>query len=296
MDDRAGRVVLGTAQLGMEYGVANHLGMPSPANADALLELAWLSGVTCWDTAQAYGHSEEVIGSYLECNPDCQVRVISKLDPKLAGRSADEVYRAVIASAERVAGRLDAMLLHNSSMLKDWENGLGDALERCRDEGIIATIGASVYTTDEFRRALAQSEIRLIQAPFNVLDRALFSEGLFEQAQNKGVEIHLRSIFLQGLLVMDTSQLPSEMSFAYQSISEWQGLCRRLNRLPADVALQFACQTVPDAFLVLGCETQDQLARNLQHLDSTPLEPEALDHIMSLQPTEERVIRPYLWN
>jgi aryl-alcohol dehydrogenase-like predicted oxidoreductase len=296
MNDPAARLVLGTAQLGMDYGVANQTGKPPPEIADAVLDLAWKEGLACLDTAQAYGESEAVIGSYLARHPACPIRVISKLDPALADAGEGDIYAAVCSSADRLHGRLDAMLLHDASMLARWDAGLGRALLRCRDAGIISTIGVSVYTPDEFREALTHSDIRLVQAPFNALDRTLYSDGLIARAGEAGVSLHLRSIFLQGLLLLDAETLPPELAFAENSVAGWRALCRRYDRPPAAAALLFAARTVPDAFLVVGCETPDQLARNIDCLRAKPLDAVVWDDIMSLPQANVRTTRPYLWN
>ena len=296
MNDPGARLVLGTAQLGMDYGIANRTGRPAPAIADAVLDLAWKEGLAYLDTAQAYGESEAVIGSYLARHPDCPIRVISKLDPALAGAGEDKIYTAVCGSADRREGRLDAMLLHNASMLDNWETGTGRALIRCRDDGIISTIGVSVYTPDEFRRALNIPEIRLVQAPFNAVDRTLYRDGLIARAAEAGVALHLRSIFLQGLLLLEAETLPPEMAFAEKSVSGWHALCRRYGRAPAAAALQFAARTAPEAFLVVGCETPDQLAGNIDCLRVTPLDEAVWDDIMLLPQADDRTAKPYLWN
>ena len=296
MNDPVARLVLGTAQLGMDYGIANRTGQPAPETADAVLDLAWKEGLAYLDTAQAYGKSEAVIGSYLERHPACPIRVISKLDPALAGAGEEEIYAAVCASADRLQGHLDAMLLHDASMLADWETGTGRALRRCRDDGIISTIGVSVYTPEEFRQALSVPEIRLVQAPFNAVDRTLYHDGLMARAAEAGVALHLRSIFLQGLLLLDAEALPPEMAFAEKSVSGWHALCRRYGRSPAAAALQFAARTAPEAFLVVGCETPDQLAGNIDCLRATPLDAAVWDDIMLLPQADDRTAKPYLWN
>ena len=296
MNEPAARVVLGTAQLGMDYGIAHRGEQPAQDTADALIDMAWNAGVPFLDTAQAYGDSESVIGTFFLRNPDCRVRVISKLHPGLAEADSDQIYAAIRASADRLQGRLDAMMLHDARMLKRWNDGLGQALIRCREDGVISMIGVSVYTPDEFQEALNNSECQVIQAPFNALDRDLLNSGLFARAQELGVTLHLRSVFLQGLLLLDPRDLPPEMSFAHDTILSWRAKCNRWGREAADVALLFAAQAVPDAFLVLGCEAPDQLADNLNCLGSTPLEQDFLDELMLIPSPDQRVTRPYLWH
>lgn len=296
MDNPVSRLVLGTAQLGMDYGVANRTGKPSPATVEAMLDLAWNEGVARLDTAQAYGESEEVIGNYLAAHAECQIGIISKLAPGFAEAHENEIHAAIEASADRLHGRLEGMLLHDASMLDRWDDGLGRALIRGRDEGLFKVVGVSVYTPDEFRKALSFPDIRLVQAPINVLDRTLISDGLIAQAREADVAVHIRSIFLQGLLLLDVDTLPPALAHARKYIVGWRALCQRHGQNPGVAALLFVAQVIPDAFLVVGCETPDQLAMNLSYLRADPLDAAFLDEIMSLPQADERVTRPYLWN
>ncbi|MBT5497451.1 MAG: hypothetical protein HOK54_17045, partial [Alphaproteobacteria bacterium] len=98
------------------------------------------------------------------------------------------------------------------------------------------------------------------------------------------------------LLLLEAEAMPAKMDFAKKSVAGWRALCRRYGRAPATAALQFAARTVPEAFLVVGCETPDQLAGNIDSLRATPLDAAVWDDIMLLPQADDRITRPYLWN
>lgn len=286
MDDAGSRVVLGTAQLGLDYGIANRAGRPDPARAEVLLARAWREGVRMLDTARAYGAAEAVIGAFLRAHPECPFRVVTKLSP---GDDADP-ESAIADSAARLGDPVAAMLLHDSAMLDQWAGSLGRALRRAVADGRIQATGVSVYTPEEFARALEADGLDIIQAPFNALDRALLEKGLLDHAQRRGKTVHLRSVFLQGLLTMDAPP-----AFAAADVARWRALCARHGRAPQDAALQFAAQAT-DAALVIGVDGEDQLCADMDALRGAALPPEFMDAVRALPVPEERVIRPYLWN
>ena len=279
-------MVLGTAQLGMDYGIANHAGRPDRPRAAAILARAWREGVRTLDTARAYGDAETVIGEFRKFHPDCRFRVATKLSP------ADTIDpdAAITDSAARLGEAPDAVLLHDAAMLDQWAGALGRALKRAVADGRIGAAGVSVYTPVEFVRALDTDGIDIIQAPFNALDRALLEQGLLAEVRTRGKVVWLRSVFLQGLLTM-----ADPPDFARADIGHWHALCARHGYAPEHAALKFAAQAT-DASLVLGVDGEDQLAADMAVLRGPVLPPEFMDAIRALPTPEERVIRPHLWN
>ncbi|MEE8270634.1 MAG: aldo/keto reductase [Alphaproteobacteria bacterium] len=294
-NDTAAHLVLGTAQLGMAYGIANRRGRPDRDGAFAILSRAWARGVRFVDTAQAYGDGEAVIGDFLARHPECGFGVISKLDPGRATADAGAIAEAISASRDRIGRPLAAMLLHDAARLDDWDGPVGHALRDGVERGAVQALGISVYTPAEFERALEVDGLGIIQAPFNAFDRRLAETGLLERARARGLQVHLRSCFLQGLLVMERCDLPPHMAFAADAITHWRALCSAHNVAPAEAALRFVRTAVPAANIVVGCETADQLEGNLNALRAPPLAPEFVAAIAALPPACGRLLNPALW-
>lgn len=210
------RLVLGTVQLGLPYGIANRIGRPDAAAATAVVNAAWQGGVRCFDTAQAYGESEAVLGDcFQSLGISAQAQVISKLPPGLDGTDRAAVLRCLKTSFERLrVPSLYGLMLHREEMLDDWERGLGDVLAEIKADGRARRIGVSVYTPERALQALETVGIDLIQFPASLFDRRFEHSGFSAQAARRGCELHIRSVFLQGLLLMSPEELSVPMQFA----------------------------------------------------------------------------------
>ncbi len=289
------RLVLGAAQLGMPYGVANQTGQPDQGLANDILQVAWEGGIRTLDTAQAYGESEAVIGNFFKSHPECRFDVITKLASNVDIASSSDIADAVSESTERLGQKPVAVLLHGYSQLAHWDGALGETLTDLARRGDVGCLGISVYHPDEFRDAIDHPDISCIQAPFNVFDQRLVEQGLVEDAGKKGKRVFLRSIFLQGLLLMPPDALDSAMAFASPEIEQWRLLCRRHDMSPHKAALVFALSLTPDASLVIGCETKAQVEQNLEGVRSALANTTFLAEANALSTDNQRIINPVNW-
>lgn len=291
-----GVLVLGTVQLGMPYGIANRTGKPNDQVADAILAAAYALGIRVLDTAQAYGDSEVVIGRYRRAHPAHAFRVISKLDPTLDHTDRRAVMDAVRLSVMRTGGPLAGIMLHDSSKLAAWNSGVARNLLDCRESGHAEAVGASVYTPQEFECAVGIADLRIIQAPFSALDRRLRRAGLLEKAIQHDKLVILRSIYLQGLLLMDPEQLPQHLRFARADLLAWRALCSAHHVSPAAAALKYVQAAAPACMIVVGCEQPEQVEANVGLLGGAPLASECFLDIEALPVGEERLVNPSLWH
>ena len=295
-DDPISRLVLGTVQLGMNYGIANRTGRPSRVQADEILLLAHREGIRLLDTAQAYGNSEAVIGNFLRHHPQCDFAIISKLDPSIDVANGDAIMAAVQRSRQQIGQNLEAILIHDAAALESWHGDLGRALCQCVDEGWVGTLGVSIYAPEELEAALNIEEIGLVQAPFNVFDRRIADSGLLERALLMGKRMFLRSIYLQGLLLVDACDLTSRMYFAGEALQSWRKICARHSLGPHLAAIKYVAAAAPSASLVVGCETVSQLASTVEALRAAALDTACIDDIADLPRGGERLINPHLWS
>lgn len=290
-----GTMVVGAVQLGLSYGVANKSGKPSRAMAHEILATAWAHGVRAIDTAQAYGDSEEIVGEHLEQHPDHGFHVFSKINPGIDHRDAAAVLNAAKASSRRISKPLASLMMHSADALHLWHGGLGQAMKGCLDAGFAETLGVSIYTPEQFRAALAIPELAVIQAPFNALDRRLLDSGLLDAALDSGRVVVLRSIYLQGLLLMDANNLPAHMRFATEDVRRWEQVCAAHACEKSLAAIQYVRHAVPRALLVVGCERTDQLLSNLSLLVSSGYPIDLQQAIEGLKIPDETVINPSMW-
>lgn len=218
------RLGLGTVQFGLDYGVSNRSGRPNEQEVAAILAHAAAAGVGYIDTAPAYGDAEILIGRYLERGH--RVRIVTKI-PALKDETIEARHRKYIL--ERLATSLEhlkvdtvhGLLVHQSHDLAKpgWQH-IVEAMAEAKALGWTSRIGASIY--DAGQLTLVESRFRpdLIQLPLNVLDRRPIVLGMLSRLKSAGVEIHARSVFLQGLLLMDPGELPAFFAPVRRNIAE----------------------------------------------------------------------------
>jgi hypothetical protein len=292
----ASRLVLGTAQLGMRYGIGNRTGVPASEEIDRMLLGAHALGIRTLDTAQCYGNSEVAIGGFLAGHPGLEFDLISKIDPAVDPSEGGAV-RAAAEESVAVLGRpLDGLLIHNPVWLDDWDQGIGEALVACRNAGLARALGISIYTPGQFRRALEIDDLEIVQAPFNVLDRRLSDSDLLACASDLGRRVYLRGVFLQGVLLMRGAELPAAMGHATGPVDAWHALCARWAADPLETALGFALRTVPDSMVVVGCETLAQIEQNVAAARGAAIDDALTAAIHALPQGEERLVNPALWD
>ncbi len=291
------RLVLGTAQHGMHYGIANKTGRPAFHTVESMVAEAWNQGVREFDTAQAYGESESVLGRVLNSlGITRQARVISKLHPMLDHQDSNALGSALQQTLARLGqARLYGLMLHRENLLDLWDAGLSETLNAFVDNGLVEHIGVSVYTPQAAVRALERSDIDLVQMPSNILDRRFEKAGALREAQRCGKQVYVRSVFLQGLLLMSVDDLPESMQFAIPILERLEDFSRETGFSQKQLALGYVRSVYPAQKVVLGCETLQQVTDNLK-LWSTELPAEIIAALRGeFKNIDEKIINPSLW-
>jgi aryl-alcohol dehydrogenase-like predicted oxidoreductase len=291
------RLVLGTAQLGMNYGIANREGRPDPATAKVMVQTAWEGGVRTFDTAAAYGQSEAVLGQALVgLGLTPQAQVVSKTDPAWDGLDCAKVAETTARSLRHLGVEtLHALLLHRENLIGQWDQGVGEALLGEVRAGRTQSVGVSVYTPATALTALGIPGISLVQLPANLLDRRFETAGVFELAARLGKTIHVRSLHLQGLLLMAPEDIPERMAFARETIGQAQTLAAAYGLDPLQAGWAFMGEVCPQAQLIFGADNPGQLHANLQAA-RTPCPPGFVRAVRQAFPSvPERILNPALW-
>ena len=262
------RIALGSAQFGQRYGVANRSGPPPQEAVDAIVARARAAAVDTIDTAIAYGNSEAMLGAAGVAG----LRVVTKL-PALAVAAA-EVEGWVRAQVRASMGRLGVSTLHGlllhhpSDLLGDTEisRALGDALGALKAEGVVAKVGASVYHPAELDALSSAMPLDVVQLPYNVLDRRFDESGWLDRLRASGAEIHVRSVFLQGLLLLDPNDMPNEFFKRFgTTLSAWRAWPSERGLTPIAGALGFVLADARVDRAVVGCESLAQWEEILAH-------------------------------
>lgn len=289
-------LILGTVQLGMNYGIANTDGQPKYHSALEIVRTAWEGGVNEFDTAISYGESEAVLGSILrELDIAAKAKVNSKPDTKWDGEDFDALDRDLDASLKRIGvDRLHTLLLHREHLLDNWDR-FGPDLIRLVDEGRINHIGVSVYAPDSALKALSLEGLDVVQIPSNFLDRRFEKAGVAKSAADLGKTLQIRSIFLQGVIFMQPETMPESMRFAESEIRDIRRMLDSLELSPLEAAMGYARQAWSGSGILFGAETAQQVRENLTAFN-TPVPDELLDEAQTRFPdVPEKVLNPALW-
>ena len=290
------RLVAGTAQLGMNYGIANDSGSPLLCSAIEVVEAELDCGVRFFDTAQAYGASEAFLGKALrEFGATSDAHVISKLDPSLLPTDSRAVLHSVEKSVERMGGPLWAMLLHRPEWLSAWNRGLGTALREAQRLGLVRYLGASVYSPEEARRVLEHEAMEIVQAPASAWDQRLFQSGVFRESAGRNKLCFVRSIFLQGLLTLPPEAVAARLTFAQGAAERWAELVAHTSFSAAELAVR--CALALPAPIVIGMEAAHQVRENARLLQLEPMTEGELNEIHRVMSgvLDDRILNPTMW-
>jgi aryl-alcohol dehydrogenase-like predicted oxidoreductase len=291
-------LVLGTAQLGLKYGIANKDGKPNLKGALEIVAEAWGKGIRFFDTARAYGDSERVLGrcfkEILGRKGQVEPAVITKLDPSINLSHADHILKEVETSLENLGvDALWGLMLHRESLLDRWGQPLAAAVAKLKHEKKIGYFGVSVYSPERAIQALKMASMDFIQLPFNVLDQRPLEHGLFELAKKNGKEVFVRSVYLQGLLLLNPDDLPPKMFFAKRALNEFVAVSGQSKIPPRLLAMAFSVQKAPLAHVLVGCETPAQVRENVSLFRGAKTVD--LPDLEFLAQQETKIINPSLW-
>lgn len=253
------RLALGTAQFGMAYGIGNRDGQVTRPAVKEMLQLALASGIDTLDTAIAYGESENILG---EAGTQ-GFKLVTKL-PAVPDGCADVsgwVRGQAVASLSRLGvSAVYGLLLHRpEQLLATVGKALYQALLGLKETGRVQKVGVSIYAPSELAGISDQYRIDLVQAPLNLVDRRLHKSGWLQRLNDEGVEVHTRSAFLQGLLLMPRTAIPAKFGPWDGLLSQWHDWLARSNASAVQACLAFPLAFPGIDRVVVGADSVGQL-------------------------------------
>lgn len=287
------KLALGSVQFGVDYGVSSTAGQVRFEEVKRILGYAYSKNINVLDTAPAYGNSEQILGKVNVSN----FKVVTKTRHFDGGEinSSDiislksDFYRSLKNLRQ---DSIHAILIHNAeALLKPNAEKLFDQLKELKLAEKVKKVGVSVYDHSQLQSILDNFDIDLVQLPFNILDRRMIENGMLAKLQMKGIEVHARSVFLQGLLLMSDRNRPDKFN-------RWSGLWRTWqqwlndNQITAlEAAVRYAISMPEISRVLVGVETKDQLeeivSASVGGLPDIPLE---------LFSNDADLLNPSRWN
>ena len=253
------QIGLGAAHFGQEYGLGGERRRTSTSEVSRILVRGHELGVDLIDTAHSYGESEQVLGSLVPGGSGFKTvtkvpAIPSDADvPGYVRSSLDESLRRLSTN------RLYGLLLHRADDCMAQDGAAARALLRIQDEGIVERVGVSIYSAAEIERALSVFEFDLIQVPLSVFDQRLLESDILQRLIDRGVEIHARSAFLQGAILMSPERLPDHLANLRAPLARWRADLGARGLTPLQAALGFLASRTELARVIVGVRTAKEL-------------------------------------
>lgn len=284
------RIAIGSAQFGLRYGIANPAGKVSESEAKGILQLANKVGIRALDTAIAYGDSEQMLGTLGVSGWEVTTKLPVMPDDVI--HSIDWVESTVKSSLQRLKiSALDGLLLHRPSQLLTTAGpDIYSALCRLKQLGLVRRIGISIYDVAELDALIPYFNFDIIQAPLNILDVRLPRSGWIERLTEKGTALHVRSAFLQGLLLMKPDQRPTWFTQWQPLWDKWNSWLDQHDITPLQACLRYVMSLAGIGQVIVGIDSVTQLQQILDAVGGDI--PEGYN---AFQTDDARLLNPALW-
>jgi aryl-alcohol dehydrogenase-like predicted oxidoreductase/RimJ/RimL family protein N-acetyltransferase len=252
-------LALGTVQFGMNYGIANQAGRVPPEEVKKILAFAGEQGIDTLDTATGYGESERVLGM----SPLERWKVITKIGS--VPIKCDDINSWIFDQIHGSLGRLGisalhGLLLHNpGQLLEPFGNQIISALKEAQQRGLIRHFGVSIYDPAELDQLTRVCEPTIVQAPFSILDRRMIESGWLDRLSGMNVEVHVRSIYLQGLLLMNGAERPQRFERWNPLWSAWRDWLQEAALTPLQACTRYALSFPQISKVFVGTDRLRQL-------------------------------------
>ena len=286
------KLCLGTAQFGMDYGIANESGKILPEEVSEILDFAYIKNVKILDTASSYGDSEKLIGDYTNKTSNC-FDVITKVvqaegDPDFSIRECVEKTLKGLKMSS-----LYGCLFHCNENIHAASKVL-KILSRLKNIGLVKKIGVSIYTTEELDYLLDNfKDFDLIQFPYSIIDQRF--EKYFLLLKDNNVEVHVRSVFLQGLVFLGKDRISKEFLSAQAILGKIYQIANELDISVVSMCLCFALINPFIDNVIVGVDSADQLKQNLDSVKECQKVNLVYDELKALSCNDENILLPYKW-
>jgi uncharacterized protein len=288
------KIILGTVQFGLHYGINNQDGKPSREQVNSILDVAYKKGIRVLDTAEAYGDSQEAIGAYHGSSSN-RFGIITKYSAA-KGRPTSLKERIEENLVAMRVNYLAGYMFHSFADFSNYREVFEKEILSMKSNGLIRKFGVSVYTNAEVDELIAfKGLVDFVQLPFNLLDNNSLRGVAIKKAKQAGFEIHTRSVFLQGLFFKSANEIPGNLRVLGPYLEKLKTISEKHNVELEDVALQYAVTQNNIDNVLIGVDTQQQLDRNLHALSSS-ISKGVMDEVNHIKVKEAEYLNPSAWN
>lgn len=283
------KLILGTVQFGLDYGINNSKGKPTKEQVFEIFEQAAKAGLKVLDTADAYGNASELIGEFFASSS-----IRFDINTKFKVEEGETIEAQLHDSLKLLnTDKVNVYFYHRFDEMLKFPETLVE-LGKLKSQNLINKIGVSVYGNDELEIAVNTPEIDAIQLPFNLLDNYSQRGELLKQAKQKGKEIQIRSVFLQGLFFKELNSYPEYLSPLKPYVQTIQQIGAASGMGMEAMAISYTLSQPEIDFVLIGIDTLEQLNTNLSHADTT-LSAESMSLINAIKVAETELLYPKNW-
>lgn len=286
-----GKLILGTVQMGLDYGINNSFGKISIEESHQILLKAYSSGITTLDTAEAYGNAHQIVGVFHKNHPDYKFDIVTKVPYTIEANSIEIKVKEYIEDLQ--VNCLDVLMFHSFDSFINNPNAM-DVLVDLKRKGYINNIGVSVYTNDQMEYLLNEDSITVVQLPFNLLDNITIRGNLIAQLKAKGKIIHTRSVFLQGLFFKNVNDQNKNVKKLHSELEILRQISRQSCCSMEEMALSYCLQQINIDNVIVGVDSMNHLDANLK-ASSYTIGEELMQMINTIKVADLDALNPSLW-
>jgi len=282
------KLILGTVQFGLNYGINNFFGKPTQKEVFEILDVASEQSIESLDTADAYGNAIEQIGLY-----HLQRNKRFKIQSKFTNVKLGDIFDKTLTSLNKL--HIPHFEVYSYHSFADYLNHLylKEELRSLKNNGLIKKIGISVYTNIELQNVIADNDIDVIQIPYNLLDNHNIRGSYINQAKHNKKEIHVRSVFLQGLFFMDEFSIPEKLIPLKPYIRKIKSYCENESINLLSLALSYAVYDKQIDHVLLGVDSAEHLLKDIESIVEIRNAFEYIDQNIKVKETE--LLNPVNW-
>ena len=285
------KLILGTVQFGLSYGINNSKGKVSLNDSLKILGYAYDNGIRTLDSAEAYGNAHEVIGIFHNKNPTKIFNIITKL-PKLINYDIIDKVNGYLKDLK--VNHLETLMFHSFDSYQNNINNF-DVLKDLKSSNKIKSLGVSIYTNYEIEKVILNKDIDIIQLPFNLFDNANLRGDILQKAKIKGKIIHTRSSLLQGLFFKDENDSNKIVQKLKNELTLLSSISKRDKTSISELALSYCVQQETIDNVLIGVDSVNQLIDNLDAVNYK-IKKKTIDSINSINIGNLDLLNPSLWN
>jgi aryl-alcohol dehydrogenase-like predicted oxidoreductase len=285
------KIILGTVQFGLNYGINNSSGQILENEVINILDLAWSSKIQMLDTAAAYGTSEEQIGRFINSHKNAEFKIITKFNLKAGSSPIQSLERSL---QKLNLDRVETIMFHSYEDFKKTTNSSINSLLEQRGRKF-NKLGISLYTNEQVDDICEMNLFDVVQIPFNALDNESLRGIHFKKLKSLNIEVHTRSVFLQGLFFMEPLNIPKKLRPLVESLNKIDSIAAKYELDKSALLIQYALSKTDIDAVLVGVDSIEHLEKNLSSL-GTQVNEEALDEIDSIRVEDYSLLNPATWS